>query len=146
MFPVFQEGNGQNKLNSSLSLDLRLRRSTRATPRPTRSLLISRLGIGRHEILVDFLWRSSFQEAVRPVLIIPDDKVRKLTPHRIKIQRNEDLPGALILHTLIKALDYGNATELPDGSISWADITFLAPSLECIAKEDGIFVHDEMPR
>ena len=86
--------------------------------------------------MIDFLWSLSVQVAVRSVLIIPYDIVRKLTPHGIKIQRNKDLPGALILHALDEALDYGDAAVFPHRSIPWPDTSALAPFLKSIAKED----------
>jgi hypothetical protein len=94
--------------------------------------------------VVDVVWSGAAERFMRPPFIVPATIESEFSQHVASAERDEDATGALRFDRSDAALDDGNASVAPDGSVARLDATFLAPSTVVCAIELCASVRDDV--
>ncbi len=81
---------------------------------------------------------------MRPVLVVPVEAAKQLSPHVAAAQRDDDSTRALVLERSDEAFGNRDAAVLADGAKPRLDACALAPGLEALTPELRALVADDV--
>ena len=144
MLPAGVVADQKHDLLARFAIDGRCWRCTGCLGWPKWPYLDARLFVCGGAVVVDFVGRSTVEELVRPMLVVPVEMTDQFSPHVFSSQWNGDSACALVFERADETFDNSDAAVFANGSKTRLDAFTLAPSLECVAPELRAFVADDV--
>ena len=129
---------------AGLAIDGCCRRCTRCLGWPKWPYLDARHFVCGGAVVVHFVGRSSADELVRSMLVVPVEMTDQFSSHVFSSQWNDDSACALVFERADETFDNSDAAMFANGSKTRLDALTLAPSLECVASELRALVADDV--